>query len=417
MIKTFKTFKKTGSSDAEAVHLTIKQFETEAKKEAIIAAKDIGKVLETLPLRYLTLLQKEKDYLINIINLEILKVTVQSDEPINATNLVYLQDIKNIFTDEKLNKSDISNAILRMNILETTWKNSDKISNRQAVLINKAKSILSKINNLTDNFVSFKEVPELLALSEREISLDVKLVKETFASFTKANGTISIELNPKIINEYKGKLSKSVINMVEKELYNKFKTEDLINKLNVQNVGFSPSFVEDVDTLITTAILGKKGRNIKRKNVSKTEARQARSAKIKSAKRKLTSKLLPKLPTIKQIQAGADLPLYSILALINQALAEQIKDNMGDSNDPPVLLRNQTGRFAESARLLTLTRSKTGILAGTYTYQRYPYDVFLPEGRLGTPKRNPKVYLEGSIRELAIAIMKRKFPGLALELV
>jgi len=413
-IKTFKKFTETGSSEAEAFHLTIKQFNDMAKKKGKVAAKDIGKVLETIPLKYLKLLAQEKDYLITIINLELLKANSDNDEPNSIANIVHLQAIKNIFTEDTLDQSDISSAILKMNILEANWNNSGSVSKKQAALINKSKAILSKITKLRDNSATFKELPELLSLADRDLSLEIKLVKESFVSFNKGKGNISIQLNPKSLNEYKGTLSKSIVNMVEKELRNKFNPKDI---LNLQHLGFSPSFVEDVETTLTTAILGKKGRNLNRKNISKTEIKQARSAKIKAAKSKVKNKILPKLPTIKDIEKGADLPLFSIMNLINQALSEQIKDNMGDSSDPPVLLRNQTGRFSESARLLSLTRSSAGAILGTYTYQRNPYDVFLPGRKLGTTKRNPKVYIEGSIRELAIAIMKRKFPGLALELV
>jgi len=249
------------------------------------------------------------------------------------------------------------------------------------------------------------------------MSLSVKLLKETNVSLSNGRGKISIEVKPTAINAYKGKLSKLVVSMVEKELKTTYKVEELAQQLGIQNVGFSPNFVKDVQNMLTTAILGKKGRNQNRKNVSKTEIKKARSTKVRAARDKLKNKKLPKLPTFKQLGAGADLPLFSIMALINESLSQQIKDNMGEPHDPPVLLRNQTGRFAESAKMLTLTRNKAGVLAGTYTYQKNPYEVFAPGHRLGTLKRNPSLYIEGSIRELALAIMKRKFPGIALGLV
>jgi hypothetical protein len=80
---------------------------------------------------------------------------------------------------------------------------------------------------------------------------------------------------------------------------------------------------------------------------------------------------------------------------------------MGDSTDAPTKLRYQTGRFADSAKLLTLTRSQASALFGTYTYQRNPYDVFLPGGRLGTAQRDPRIYIESAIQEAAMSILRR----------
>lgn len=469
--KSFKDIKITGVSDAKAIRLAIKQFEDSAKKRAKFTAGELRKVLETLPVNYMNLVAEEKDYLIKMIDLEILsaKQQLHASEQGDITtaeaggrksgaqstlqaletrkqrfldedkgNWGYLESLRNDFNIDakhlQLGHKDISIASLKMKIMEANWKFSskdgelDKHGRKQLEYVKKARVLLAKIDKLDDRELrelgygfqkgpTLNEIPELIELAEMDMSINVKLAKETYVSLTQGKGRISVDLEPQAINAYKGTLSGLVVSMVDQVLTDKFKTKEMLDSFDIQHVGFSPSFVEDVETMLTTAILGKKGRNnIKRKNVSKTEIKLARSAKLRAAKNRVNNKKIPKLPTRKDIDAGADLPLFNIMAIINEALAEQIKSNMGDSNDPPILLRNQTGRFAESARMLTLTRAKAGVLLGTYTYQRSPYDVFLPGNKLGTSKRNPKVYVEGSIRELAIAIMKRKFPGLSLEL-
>lgn len=111
-----------------------------------------------------------------------------------------------------------------------------------------------------------------------------------------------------------------------------------------------------------------------------------------------------------------DIDAFRLKNLINEILALEVEKRMGDATDPAVKLRYQTGRFADSAKLLTLTRAQAGILAGTYTYQRSPYDVFLPGHRLGNATRDPRIYVEGAIREAAMSILKRRFPGIVLEL-
>lgn len=94
-------------------------------------------------------------------------------------------------------------------------------------------------------------------------------------------------------------------------------------------------------------------------------------------------------------------------------LAKNIEQDMDGAGGK---LNYQTGRFADSAHLLTLTRNQAGVLAGTYTYMRDPYDVFLPGHKMGTPKRDPRIYVEGAAREAAMTILKNKFPGIALNL-
>jgi hypothetical protein len=78
-------------------------------------------------------------------------------------------------------------------------------------------------------------------------------------------------------------------------------------------------------------------------------------------------------------------------------------------------LRNQTGTFASSAELLTLTRTKAKTLVGTYTYNKDPYSTFAPGGQLHTQKRDPNSLIKGAIRQLALKILKGKFPGIALK--
>ena len=84
--------------------------------------------------------------------------------------------------------------------------------------------------------------------------------------------------------------------------------------------------------------------------------------------------------------------------------------------DPAIQLRYQTGRFSESARLLTLNRTETGALIGTYDFMKDPYGTFLPGGRLHTQQRDPKIYIESAIRDIAVQVLKNQFNGIALEL-
>jgi len=467
-IKKLKA-KNSGVSDADLSRIALKEYGDKFAKQELPNAEELRNILEAFPLSYLDLKGRALDEMILFSNEAIrqreleLAALAAPDSPATggekgglSTGIRQSKERQNKFLkqealawgeldalrrdatldpkDHNLGHKDISISLLRLKFIENNWP-KDKLTGLQIRQLKNAQVLLAKIDKLTyadaaklgfgkvnsmGNQISPKltDIPALIELAERDHTISLKLVRETYIDLIKGESKIAVEWEDATLNKYKGRLSSLISKQIKAVYDTQSKTaKTAFDNLDIMNVEASPTFLQDIEFMLTTALLGKKAPKRKRKSVSKTQYRLGSTQRVKNAKRKLSGKQLPKLPTFKQIEAGAELPLYNIVALINQALASQVKDNMGDPTDPPVLLRNQTGRFAESVKLLTLTRSKAGLLYGTYTYQRSPYDVFLPNGKLGTPKRNPKVYLEGSIRELAMAIMKRKFPGLALELV
>jgi hypothetical protein len=189
--------------------------------------------------------------------------------------------------------------------------------------------------------------------------------------------------------------------------------------------GNSPSIAMIVENYIIGAITG--GQIQKLKNIQKKRKKRYKPIKgtyinenkvpkntARVKKRLEISRRLREVARRKEKEVLID--LFSVRNLINEVLAIRVEEQMGDSTDAPTKLRYQTGRFADSAKLLTLTREQAGTLFGTYTYQRNPYDVFLPGGRLGTAQRDPRIYVESAIQEAAMSILRRKFPGLQLEL-
>lgn len=104
----------------------------------------------------------------------------------------------------------------------------------------------------------------------------------------------------------------------------------------------------------------------------------------------------PKFPVVSNIN------LQALIPTINESLYETIKRNMGSPK-----LNYQTGRFAQSARVVDIRESSQQGLTVDYTYQRYPYEVFEfpPKNhwgeRLATPMRDPRLIIGQSIREIA----------------
>lgn len=88
--------------------------------------------------------------------------------------------------------------------------------------------------------------------------------------------------------------------------------------------------------------------------------------------------------------------LNSLIPVINARLPEIIRSHMGMNG----ALRNRTGRFSENAQVLDMG---DGTLL-TYTYMKYPYQVFESQGA-----KDPRPLIEKSIRQLAVGLVQRKF--------
>ncbi len=102
-------------------------------------------------------------------------------------------------------------------------------------------------------------------------------------------------------------------------------------------------------------------------------------------------------------QAGSN-PL-ALKELLNEVLPREVARRMGSP-----ALNYRTGRFANSAEVTeVLMGPKGGLQSIDYTYRRNPYETFEPGGKQGSIQRDPRKLIGGTIRELAMGIMQRKF--------
>jgi len=107
--------------------------------------------------------------------------------------------------------------------------------------------------------------------------------------------------------------------------------------------------------------------------------------------------------------SGKFLSLVTLRELLNKGLAEQIQSNMGKGNARSIL-NYRSGRFAKSATVKELTRTRDGAVTAFYTYMKYPYKTFEPGYAQGIPlTRDPKLLISKSIRQLAIELTINKF--------
>jgi len=117
---------------------------------------------------------------------------------------------------------------------------------------------------------------------------------------------------------------------------------------------------------------------------------------------------------LRNLQTGKFTSLASLQLLLNQALSEQIKRNMGSGNRKDIL-NLRSGRFADSVKVERMSQSREGMISAFYSYMKYPYQTFEPGFKQGKPaSRDPKLLISKSIREIASAMVKNKMRAVRL---
>ena len=125
------------------------------------------------------------------------------------------------------------------------------------------------------------------------------------------------------------------------------------------------------------------------------------SIKVSIPKSLNATKIPGQLRTVK----GQFTSLISIQNLLNQGLASQIEQNMGDG-DRKDILNYRSGRFAESAQVERMSQSREGMITAFYSYMRNPYATFSFGGQQSDPiSRDPKLLISKSIREIGATIV------------
>lgn len=161
------------------------------------------------------------------------------------------------------------------------------------------------------------------------------------------------------------------------------------------NLPGSPSYLDNIKYVIENQFLEKpiKSRNSRKK--LKLKAETSLPITVHSISRNKSAKL-----ELGESSGNVGIDVQALISLINKRLHDTIKRNMGQGNAPK-RLNYRTGRFAQSAELKGLNSSGTGkTLLANITYQRNPYDVFLPGGRLHNELRDPEKLIGKSIRQI-----------------
>ena len=107
----------------------------------------------------------------------------------------------------------------------------------------------------------------------------------------------------------------------------------------------------------------------------------------------------------KRTRASRNTPsMFSIMAMINRKLPETLEKNMISPR-----LNYQTGRFANSVKLIDASITRKGFPSFGYTYQKSPYQTFEPGYAQGSQQRDPRRLIDSSIREIAAEMALGRF--------
>jgi hypothetical protein len=157
----------------------------------------------------------------------------------------------------------------------------------------------------------------------------------------------------------------------------------------------SPSSIKIVAKVLDDAILGKKSKGVS----YKSKAIVLHKNKKKGRKGKKPARISPIRDPKGRFTSAAN-----IQQIIQSQITEKVKENMGEGGS----LVNRTGRFAESVALTNITQSRQGTLTAFYNYMKYPYQTFERGFKQGSTRRDPRLLISRSIREIAVTLISRK---------
>lgn len=188
------------------------------------------------------------------------------------------------------------------------------------------------------------------------------------------------------------KLQSSVENLGE-AVTEKLANQTLIKELEriALEEDTSPPAIKVVEKALDDAIKGRKRKSTKSTSKAKVvyknpkKGRKGRAPMLRDAKGRFTSPA-------------------SIQQIIQSQIAETVKASMGEGGS----LENRTGRFAESVTITNVTQTRQGTLTAFYNYMKYPYQTFERGFKQGSTRRDPRLLIHKSIREIAIKLVHRK---------
>lgn len=255
-------------------------------------------------------------------------------------------------------------------------------------------------NDATESFkklvVSLKPLSEIVIAKAAELQ-NVPSSKE-LADHILGDARAVNQLASSLANT---KGSPSIVESLGKNIANIVKTGKVLDKVTttVQTNLAKTSKDKDLEELNKT--LKQVGKALKKVQTVIQQQNKIAGSKVVSASQ--PSEQLKRMPSLTSLQA-----------YINEHLQSVISANMGGGTERNIL-NYRTGRFAESARVDSMSKDRQGMITAFYTYMKNPYQTFEPGFKQGSPKsRDPRLLISKSIREIVATKVSNKLRAQAL---
>ena len=252
----------------------------------------------------------------------------------------------------------------------------------------------------TDNFrklvISLKPLTEVVlakAAELRNVPNSKDLADLIAGDARSLNQLATALINTKGSPSLKASISKNIANII--------KTGNTLEAVTTKVTQKVSKTSKDKDVVELNKTLKLVGKALKQAHAQISKQNKISGTKVVSATQ--PSATLQRMPSMTSLQA-----------YINENLQSVISANMGGGTERSVL-NYRTGRFAESAKVESLSQSRQGLITAFYTYMKNPYQTFEPGFKQGSPiSRDPRLLISKSIRDIVATKVSNKLRAQAL---
>lgn len=356
---------------------------------------------------------------------EVQKAYYNAEEEYYSTQIAELNKRTDLKGKPKQDAIDKINAEAKRRASFGYYFNKGHVIGVSTNLVKKFRDDLEKANNLAESQrkiltqVLDQYIAKLEADDLASANLPDAVNQELYASYIKSSAKYLVEIQCAVKNQGAGREEASpaldelrkIFSVTNKDMTEILSKSPILGKALLNTEG-SPSYIDlltqDMVSILTKGkkdipkiyvqpktLVSKKSSPVKKPKSNKAEIQKLKNLvnKVKAVK-KDPNKIKVELPT-------SIINLGNLLLFINTHLQDVISANMGEGSRKDVL-NYRTGRFAQSAKVESLSQSREGMISAFYTYMKNPYATFSQGGRQQNPRsRDPKLLIGASIREIA----------------
>jgi len=274
----------------------------------------------------------------------------------------------------------------------------------------------AKANITMDTFILDSTHIDCALSVKKESSTFKNLLSLNFSFVVSQESTFNQGTLRTAENAAMNKIVQNVFNTTREKLKENFLKRIVSGKgldYLVSALRFSPTLQESITLQVMAGLKGEKDTKFlstaNAKQKGKSSGFSSIQKDVQKAIKKISNSDSSNKPTTKKRKVTPKTDsLLDLQTLINTHLQSAISANMGEGTSRNVL-NYRTGRFAASASVTKLSKSREGMITAFYEYMKNPYQTFEPGYRQGSPKtRDPKLLIAASIREIAATKVANK---------